>query len=80
MLGGQTLEQLVGVRGEADGERPDVEILPNAVEDDDAAGTSEGDEARQPVDERGRVLEVAGAENVEPVEEVEGWVRQRVAA
>ena len=66
--------------GEADGERADVELLPHAVEDDHAAGAPQGDEARQPVDERRDVLELARAQHVEAVEEVESRVRHSAGA
>ena len=71
MLGGQPLEQRVGVRRVADGERPDLDLLADAVEDDDAARPGHRDEARELVDELAHVLLPAGVKEVVAVEEVE---------
>ena len=57
MLGGEPLEQRVGVRRVADLERAERRVLAAAVEDDDAARAALGDEAREPVDELARVRE-----------------------
>ena len=51
VLGGEPLEQRVGVRREAHRERPELLVVPGAVEDDDAAHALRGDEAREGVAE-----------------------------
>ena len=51
VLGGEPLEQRVGVRRVAHRERPDRRILADAVEDDDAPRSLHRDEARELVDE-----------------------------
>jgi hypothetical protein len=53
VLGREPLEQRVGVRRVAHCQRPELELLPDAVEDDDAAGALEGDEARERSSPRG---------------------------
>ena len=65
-LGGEPLEHRVGVRREADVERPDVTLLADAVEHDDATRTADGDEAREHVDELVAVGEAAGVERFDP--------------
>ena len=75
VLGGQPLEQRVGRRGEADLERAVGRVLAHPVEDDDAAGAADGDEARQRVDELAPVGEVARVQDVVAVEEVEHCLR-----
>ena len=51
VLGGEPLEQRVRVGRVAHRERPDLAILAGAVEDEEAACTLHGDEARELVDE-----------------------------
>ena len=71
MLGGQALEQWVGRRCEANLERPVGRVLPDPVEDDDAAGSLNGDEARKGVYELLPGREIARVQDVVAVEEVE---------
>src|SRR5262245_25646974 len=54
----------VRVRRKANGERPDLAVGAGAVEDDDAAGTVQPDEARQGVDDSRGVSEPAGMQKV----------------
>src|SRR4051794_5773881 len=51
VLGGEALEERVGVRREANGERTFLGGLSDAVEDDDATGARRRDEARERVDQ-----------------------------
>src|SRR5581483_945726 len=46
----EPFEQRVGVRGVPHRERPAFDVVPDAVEDDDAACTANGDERREGVD------------------------------
>ena len=78
VVGREALEQRVGVGGVANGERPDVELLADAVEDDDAAGAVHGDEAGELVGELAHVGVPTGVEQVVAVKEVEGRVRHGV--
>ena len=55
VVGREPLEQRVGVRRVADRERPDLELLADAVEDDDPAGAVHRDEAGELVDELAHV-------------------------
>jgi hypothetical protein len=71
VLGGQPLDQCVGVLGIAHLERSQVAILPHAVEDDDAARTAHGHEARELIGQLADVLEPARVQKVVAVEEVE---------
>ena len=71
MLGGQPLEQRVGVRGEPHLERPALRVLAHPVEDDDAARAAHGDIARKGVDQLPRLCERSGVEQVVAVEEIE---------
>ena len=79
VLRGEPFEQIVGVRREPHPERPDLALLPHAVEDDDAAHPAGGDEARECIDELlATAGEVARVEQVVAVEEVEGRLSNRV--
>ena len=51
MLGGETLEEIVRVTRETDGEQADFALLAGAVEDDDALRALSGDVAGKQVDE-----------------------------
>ena len=67
-VGGEPLDQLVGVRGEAHLERADPAFLASAVEDDDAAGAAERDVTGEPVDQ---LVAGAGPARVDEVVAVE---------
>ena len=71
MLGGEALDEIVGVLGEADLERTDHRVGSEAVEHDVAAGALEGDEAGEPVDELIPRGEAAFVEDVGAVEDEE---------
>src|SRR5207302_8511718 len=71
VIGGEPLEERIGVTGVADGERADVGVRADAVEDDDAASTADGHEVGQPVGELPHVGEPARVQEVVPVEQVE---------
>jgi len=71
VLGREPLEQRVGVGRVAHRERPELELLPDAVEHDDAAGALEGDEARERVGQLTNVRERAGVQQVVTVEQVQ---------
>ena len=71
VLGGQPLEQRVGVRRVPDRERPDLDLLADAVEDDDPARPVHGDEAGELVGQLAHVGASARVEQVVAVEEVE---------
>ena len=75
MFRGQSFEQRVRMLGEANLERPVAEVLPRPVEDEHSASTLLGDEARELVRQLARVLEPAGVQEVEAVEEVESRLR-----
>ena len=74
MLSRQPLEHVVSVRREADGERTDFTLLPDAVEDDDTASAPARDEARERVHQLSTVGEVSCVEEVVAVEEVQGRI------
>ena len=71
VLGGKALEQRVGVWCIADGKRPDLELLPHAVEDDEPASAVHRNKAGELVGERSLIRVPAGVEQVVAVEEVE---------
>ena len=77
---GKPLEQRVRVPGVPDLERPVRPFLPDAVEDDHAAGAPEGNEARKPIDELAWIGERPGVQDVVAVEEVKGRLSHRCAA
>ena len=79
VLGRETLEEIVGVRSEPHGERPDRALLPHAVEDDDAASAPTGDEARERVHQLVAIRERPRVEQVVAVEQVEGRLSHRRA-
>src|SRR5918994_1267805 len=60
VLGGEALEQGVGVLGEADLERADPLVRARTVEDEDPARPARADEARQVVDQLCRLLVATG--------------------
>ena len=72
----ESLEQRVRVRGESDGERPDLAVGPGAVEDDDSPRPAQADKAREQVDHLVRVAESARVQNVVTVEQIERRVSQ----
>ena len=71
MLGGKTLDDIVGVGRELNRQGPNRPLLPSPVEDDDAARTAQSDVAGEAVDELTAVKEAARVEDVVPVEEIE---------
>lgn len=75
MLCRKPLEQRVGVRGVPHGQRPSLGVRPDAVEDEHASCTLHRNEARERIDELGRLCEVSGVQEVVAVEEVEARVR-----
>ena len=79
VLGGEPLEQRVGVRREAHLERAALGVVADAVEDDDAARALHRDEARERVDELARRPRTARVEQVVAVEEVERRLSHRAA-
>src|SRR5581483_12284001 len=77
VLGGEALEDVVGVRREAHLQRPHPSLDAGAVEDDDAARAPQGDEARQVVDQLVAFRVAARVEEVGAVEEVERRLRHQ---
>jgi hypothetical protein len=71
VLGGETLDEGVGLLCETDDQIAVGGVLPHSVEDDHAAGAANGHEAREPVDQLFPLAEGAGVEDVVAVEEVE---------
>jgi predicted nucleotidyltransferase len=71
VLGGKTLDDIVGVGRELNLQGPDRPLLPLPVEDDDAARTAQSHVAGEAVDELTAVTEGARVEDVVPVEEIE---------
>ena len=71
MLGGKTLDDIVGVGRELNRQGPNRPLLPSPVEDDDAARTAQSDVAGEAVDELTAVKEAARVEDVVSVEEIE---------
>ena len=67
----QPLEQRVGVRRVTNRERSALDVLTDAVEDDDAAGATERDETRQRVHELARVVVRSAVQQVVAVEQIE---------
>src|SRR5437764_1156796 len=61
-LGGEPLEQRIGVGCVSHGKRSELRLLARAVEDDDAARTRLRDERRKRVDKLARVLERAAVQ------------------
>ena len=80
MLGGQALEHGVGVRREANLERPVLLVRTDAVEDDNAAGAMHRHEAGQQVDELAAIFDSSRVQDVVAVEQVEGRVRHSSAS
>lgn len=74
----QALDDVVRVGCVADLERAVSLVRTLSVEDDDAARALEGDEARQPIDERAAVGKRPRVQDVGPVEEVEHCLRMPV--
>ena len=74
MLGSQSFEHVVGVSCEADGERADLSLLADAVEDHHTASAPARDEAREGVHQLSTVGEVARVDEVVTVEEVQGRI------
>jgi hypothetical protein len=72
VLGGEPLQQGVRVRHVAHGERPELDVRPYAVPDEDASGAVQRDEARERVGQLAPVGEVGLAQDVVAVEEIEG--------
>jgi hypothetical protein len=68
------------VRGEAHLERAVALVRADAVENDDAFGPADGDEAREGVDELAPIVEVGRPEEVVAVEEVEGRISDRAVS
>jgi hypothetical protein len=75
VLGGEALEEIVRVGGEAHGQGPDAHVLAHAVEHDHAARALEGDVIRQPVGQLAAVTKVPRVQDVVPVEEEEHRLR-----
>jgi hypothetical protein len=73
-VGGEPLEHGVCMGRKPDFQWPVRPLFADAVEDDDAAGASQRDKARELVDQLSRVGEGAGVEEVVAVEQVEGRV------
>ena len=73
-VGGEPLEHGVCMGRKPDFQWPMRPRFADAVEDDDAAGSSQRDKARQLVDQLSRVGEGAGVEEVVTVEQVESRV------
>jgi hypothetical protein len=71
VLCGEALDDRVRLRGEPNCQVPVRRVLADAIEDDDAACSAHGDEARQAVDQLLALPERAGVENVVAVEEIE---------
>ena len=71
VLGGEPLEQRVGMGDEANRERTELGVVAHAVEDDDAARALRRDEARERVRELARIVVRTGVQQVEAVEQVE---------
>jgi hypothetical protein len=71
MLGGEAFDEGVRIVRETNGQVAIGRVLPDAVEDDDAACTAQRDEARQPVDQLLAFRKQPGVEDVVAVEEVE---------
>ena len=71
VLGGEPLEQRVGMGGEANLERPVDDVLPHPVEHDDAPGAALRHEGRERVGELARRRERAGVEQVVAVEQIQ---------
>ncbi len=72
--GGEPLEQIVGMRGVAHGQRTDLTVLTRPVEDRDSARAPLRNEARENVDEILGAREAPRMEHVVAVEEIEGRV------
>ena len=64
VLGGQALEHGVGVRREANLERPVLLVRTDAVEDDNAAGAMHRHEAGQQVDELAAIFDSSRVQDV----------------
>ena len=75
MLGGEALDERVGLLGEADGQVAVGRVLTDSVEDDDAARAAHRHEAGQPVDQLLALTKRAGVEDVVAVEEVEHFAK-----
>src|SRR5687767_1631269 len=71
MLGGEPLQEVVGVRCVANGERPDLALIAPAVEHHHPAGSAARDEAREGVNELLVPGELARMQEVVAVEQVE---------
>src|SRR5579859_3951264 len=67
----QALQELVGVVGEPDLERPDDLVRADTVEDEHTLSPFQRDETRQHVAQLARIGEVSGMEQVVAVEEVQ---------
>src|SRR5215211_7270599 len=80
VLGGEALEQVVGMGRVANLERAIVGALAGAVEDEHTSGAAKRDEARQRVAKLLDVGERTGVQDVETVEEVERRLRHRDSA
>ena len=77
MLGGQALEDGVCVWREANLQRAVLLVRSHAVENDDASRSTDGDEARERVDQLVPLLEPGRVEDVVAVEQVERRLRHR---
>ena len=73
-LGREPLEHGVCMRRKPNFQRPMRALFADAVEDDDPAGASQRDKARELVDQLARVGEGAGVKEVVAVEEVESRI------
>ncbi len=80
MLRGQPLENGVGMRREANGERADLSVRSDAVPDQDSPRPAHRDEGGERVRELALTAERARVEQVVPVEEVQRRLSHRVGA